>query len=444
MQANQLLQFLLVLVFVLGFGSTTAFELPTLTILYTGELNGSIQPRLCNPTQFSGLARRASLIQSIRETEQWVLLIDNGSLISEAGWLGELQYGIAILAMNEMGYDALNIGDHDLLLTPDHLQEIQQQYGFRILSANLYAQGVGQLGQHSLIQTYKSGDVTLKVGITGICSPKFAPEVEVDNPNIVFADIHKSLESVLSDLRQKVDLIVVLAHVAPEEAAELVRKFSSIDVLITSHEKLSPPDNPFKIGETILLNGNTSSQYLGRLDLTFDSTKKITNHRYEMLAITSDTPQSPEIVQIIQSHDAKLASEDPLSFEAEKTRFPGGGFFVGAEKCIECHESAFAVWEKSAHAKAYLPVRQHRREYDISCLNCHATGFGYIGGFRDGEQTPQFANVGCEECHGAGSDHLVNNYQDYGKVTEAKCRSCHDAESSPQFDYEAAQKAIQH
>ncbi|MBC8233724.1 hypothetical protein H8E77_29605 [bacterium] len=372
------------------------------------------------------------------------LLLDSGNLVTEASWLGELQYETAILAMNEMGYDALNIGEQDLFLPPDYLQETERKVSFRILATNIYAQVVGQLGRRSMMQTYQLGDITLKIGITSICSPKFATKVEQVNPYIVFAKALESLEPILKDLRKQVDLIIVLASVEPEEAEKLAEAFPIIDILIVAHGSFPPLDKPTKVGQTIILNSNTASKYLGRLDLTFDTTKKIIHQRHEMIPLTADIPSSTEVLQLLQRHDEKLDSQDLLSIEAERTRFPGGGTFTGSQDCIECHQEAVDLWEKSAHARAYAPIRQHKREYDISCLKCHTTGFGYIGGFRGNEQTPQFAMVGCEGCHGAGSNHLMNNYQDYGEVTEAKCQSCHDAESSPQFNYETALKTIQH
>jgi len=47
-------------------------------------------------------------------------------------------------------------------------------------------------------------------------------------------------------------------------------------------------------------------------------------------------------------------------------------------------------------------------------------------------------NVTCESCHGRGSGHAVSGETDgiSLQVPEGTCRSCHDDENSPYFDYE--------
>ena len=68
------------------------------------------------------------------------------------------------------------------------------------------------------------------------------------------------------------------------------------------------------------------------------------------------------------------------------------------QSCAECHVDIVASWETGAHAQAYSdPIFQeawHAQEDDVTCLECHTTGFVP----RTGEYTHE--GVTCEACHG--------------------------------------------
>jgi hypothetical protein len=107
--------------------------------------------------------------------------------------------------------------------------------------------------------------------------------------------------------------------------------------------------------------------------------------------------------------------------------------YVGSERCGDCHEHAYAVWEKSPHFKAMDTLEKQKfpsnRQFDPECVKCHTTGFQHPGGYND--FVPNLANwpappavkpaaakvarhnahlrgVGCETCHGPASEHVKN------------------------------------
>ena len=71
----------------------------------------------------------------------------------------------------------------------------------------------------------------------------------------------------------------------------------------------------------------------------------------------------------------------------------------------------FKIWEKSAHGNAYKSLvdakRPSNRQFDPECIVCHTVGFGYESGFFDADKTNQLRNVGCENCHGPGGEHIA-------------------------------------
>ena len=99
--------------------------------------------------------------------------------------------------------------------------------------------------------------------------------------------------------------------------------------------------------------------------------------------------------------------------------------YVGSERCADCHQHADQVWKKSDHAKAFAALVNAKnpglRQFDGECIVCHTVGFKNHTGYYDPPpgSAPQkvkahndnLINVGCESCHGPGSEH-VNNFND--------------------------------
>lgn len=133
--------------------------------------------------------------------------------------------------------------------------------------------------------------------------------------------------------------------------------------------------------------------------------------------------------------------------------------YVGVDGC-KCHKSEISDWERSKHGKTFkllLPGKRKsakkkagldpEKDYstDVKCLKCHTTGYGN-GGFQDRASTPGLTGVGCEMCHGAGSEYrgIHKNKgldfkkaevkaagQLYGSIDPAVCNVCHDHEDNP-------------
>jgi hypothetical protein len=97
--------------------------------------------------------------------------------------------------------------------------------------------------------------------------------------------------------------------------------------------------------------------------------------------------------------------------------------FEGRKKCSNCHKSEAESWIKTAHAKAVDSLKANRgkeknkamlkakldpkKDYtkDKDCIGCHVTGFGKEGGYEVSEPDKFLVGVGCESCHGAGTDY---------------------------------------
>ena len=83
-----------------------------LTILYTGDEHGRVEPCGCAEGQLGGFTRQATLIESEREsTSGGFLLLGVGNTFGEDESYYRLRAELAVSAMSKMGYDAFGLGE---------------------------------------------------------------------------------------------------------------------------------------------------------------------------------------------------------------------------------------------------------------------------------------------------------------------------------------------
>ncbi len=136
------------------------------------------------------------------------------------------------------------------------------------------------------------------------------------------------------------------------------------------------------------------------------------------------------------------------------------GNYVGAKKCRICHKgekkgNIYEIWMKSRHHNAYETLKKAGEEKNPKCIGCHTTGYNK-GGFKLGDpNSKKFEGIGCEVCHGAGSDYKKNKIMKVQKdaikkgllmPTEKTCIQCHNKKSPnyKKFDFKSFYKKIEH
>jgi len=144
--------------------------------------------------------------------------------------------------------------------------------------------------------------------------------------------------------------------------------------------------------------------------------------------------------------------------------------YIGTLTCAACHKGPamgyqFSKWRMSAHARAYAVLAtaeadEIAKKQGIKdppqtspvCLKCHTTAY-----HQPTESTSElyslYEGVGCEACHGAGSNYYpeaimkdIRAAKAAGltEVTKQSCLPCHDNAHDKPFDVDEALKKIAH
>jgi len=113
--------------------------------------------------------------------------------------------------------------------------------------------------------------------------------------------------------------------------------------------------------------------------------------------------------------------------------------YVGNQSCRTCHAGAFPVYESSKHHHGYETLVAGAKQYHLDCISCHVTGWEQPGGVCRVDKVQGREDIGCESCHGPGSQHVVlpKKTNILAKPGEQQCIGCHNLENSPFFNFAA-------
>ena len=147
-------------------------------IVGTTDLHGNLFPvdYYTDKRDNRGLAKLATLIKQIRKESSNVLLIDSGDTIQGT----PLEYyhnkknnqppDPMMLAMNELHYDAMTVGNHEYNFGLKVLEKARGEAQFPWLSANTYNQGTEETHYKPYIVKEIAG---VRVGVLGLTPPEF-------------------------------------------------------------------------------------------------------------------------------------------------------------------------------------------------------------------------------------------------------------------------------
>lgn len=284
------------------------------TIVYTNDLQGRILPYEARWVEkepkplVGGSATLATCLKGMR----YDLLLDAGDFFQGTPE-GDFTGGEAMIkVMNELGYDALTIGNHDYDQGNENLKRLAEMAQFPFLSANIIDEKTGKRVEYALPYIIKEIR-GIRFGIFGITTPTSICE------GLRFEEVIPTAEECLKKLEEKADIIIALTHLGfdPEEKEkitdyQLAESVPGIDIIIGGHyeKELHPPVISPKY-KTIICQTKGLGAYLGHLDLVIDKRrKKILRHKGEIITLWQDEyPPNERMASLVESATSKVRGE---------------------------------------------------------------------------------------------------------------------------------------
>ncbi|XDA97008.1 5'-nucleotidase C-terminal domain-containing protein [Sulfitobacter sp. LCG007] len=219
------------------------------------------------PAPRRGVVTLARLIAEARAEAQargdLCLLLDNGDTLQGAplgDWLaehgGNLKPHPMAAILNQLGYDAVGLGNHDFDHGLDYLQSVLAQYAMPVVCTNLVSPSLPMLQRHAMLErpvTDTDGSAhVLRIAVLSVVPPQTAgwAQHHLGGRAKVF-DVADVLPEALEEVRQEgADIVVVLAHMGFSEAHEDISRHGSVqevaglagvDAVVAGHTHLRFP-----------------------------------------------------------------------------------------------------------------------------------------------------------------------------------------------------------
>lgn len=246
------------------------------------------------------------MIAEVRKNNENILAVDCGDSFSRIKNVSHLRAEVTVQGMNLMKYDALNIAEGEASMGIELLRGLQAKAWFPFLSTNLFLKETGKpFGQEFVIKKFDDG---LEVGIIGLASFDFFTDLPAKVKNAFdIRDPETTLREVLSRVRSKVHVVVLLSHLGDQKTRELVQRVPGIDVAVVGHD-WGLADQPEQIGKTIVVRNNLKGEFLGVLSLSMDRKRSISSLENKVTPLTPATiPPNSEVQKLLANFTAQKA-----------------------------------------------------------------------------------------------------------------------------------------
>ena len=260
-----------------------------ITILHTNDVHSHIDPfgpeDSRNPNK-GGVARRATLVESIRKENPHTLLLDAGDIFQGTPYFnyygGELEFKL----MSMLKYDLATIGNHDFDNGVEGLLAQMPHANFDFVSANY---DFSNTVLDTFVKPYKTfikngikiGVFGLGIQLEGLVNKDMYKETVYHNP----IEIAQDMSRILKD-EEQCDLVICLSHIGyyysdvPDRVCDLnlARSTKNIDLIIGGHTHTFLPKPTIEKnseGKNVLVNQvGAYGLYLGKVDFYFEPGKK--------------------------------------------------------------------------------------------------------------------------------------------------------------------------
>jgi hypothetical protein len=264
-----------------------------ITLLYTGETHAMLYPCSCPIETDGGIARRATLIKSVRKTSPNNLLLDSGAffaggLMDEYTQSTELDMSrtqVSLAAMEQMKYDAVALGDEEFNFGRKFIEDAAQNRDIPFVSANTDSKHVLPF----VIKSFSGISVGI-IGLTPLSARPKAGGIDITDPKMAVA------RALMKAKASGADIVVLLSHLGEADDLELIKAVEGIDVIIIGNGR-AKQESFSRVGQTLILRPSWQGRRLGKAVLEIKD-KKIVDFRVEEIRLSDKITDDAQMLAL--------------------------------------------------------------------------------------------------------------------------------------------------
>jgi len=410
-----------------------------LTIIYSGNLDGELEPCGCSEAgDLGGIKRRASYLDQQKKQNPNLVTLSSGGLLASDGPDDRLKSQFILQGFALLKYDAIGLQWRDLVygdafLGPDELPWIASNWNNTTF-------------QHKKIIKRSINKRDYSLAVFTWLDPDRSPMRQMQGEHRLVNDQHSALLSQIKKAKQQGN-ITILTTTQDLQTIQQQISLQDIDILLvkSAYEEFGKPQ---KIKNTLVLQPGSRGMRVARLELVIDEKNRIKSWQENVIPLPDTIADAPRFNAWYAKYNEQVKQEYLRRTAIEKKLRSGESDYVGEEQCKMCHAKQHKIWSDSQHAIAFEDLEAANKSFDSSCIVCHTVGFNQPGGFLDIDITANLLGVQCESCHGASRAHVKSGGQKPVKNIkwdkQKICAQCHTQPHSPLFSVEKYWPKIAH
>ena len=293
---------------------------PELDLLYTGDVIGFIEDCGCHLNPAGGLTRRAWIINQLHANypKTPLVLLDTGNFSDNPTEVGDIRTATLLQAMKTLGYKAINVGERDLTLGYDDFMKRTEGLGLTFLSTNIVKQGTKApvFSPYTIVNVVGTSGKPVSIGVLGV--DRYSPVWQKAGPaetNLGMAAPADMIAKYLPEVRAKSDIVVLLVALSKEDAHDLAKRFTDIDLILGAYGGIfnTVEENEGRV--RIVYTGNQGKR-IGESRVTLDPKRRVAEITSYLHFLTIRYPEDKTMQDAINEVLAKI----PTSAQPEKPK----------------------------------------------------------------------------------------------------------------------------
>ncbi len=376
-----------------------------LTVFFSGSELGSLRPCGCSGGQLGGLEKRAAIFSRVSASNR--LIVETGALAQGDSEQDLIKFRVIFEALRYLRYDVARLTDQDLDIAGRLGLLADRQGGFEIVGAAdrspVFTRRFTSRGREIVVRV-----VAVDPGITPL---EKTAQLIGELPGVPTLDI------------------LILQHCDPGLLEVLATQVPGVECVICPSDSDEPQLVSDPGARPLVFTVGRFGRHICRLDAAATGQTGELALRFERIPVEEQLPDDEVLVQLYRQYQ-QLVKDSNLLERHPRLPLPPDVAFAGSKACRRCHEYEYDKWSTKTHANALASLETAGSNHDPECVVCHVVGMDYDSGFVTEARTPHLKDVGCENCHGPGSEHIRTSGQTATAQPKMTCLDCHTPEKS--------------
>lgn len=293
-----------------------------MVILHTNDMHGRIE----EAKGIIGVAKEATIVAEECAKDQTTIVVDAGDAFQGLPITNSSKGEDVAKIMNEIGYDAMTLGNHEFDFGLDQLKKLDELLTFPLISSNVYVNGARLFEASTVIDKNKEivGDEVVVIGVT---TPETATKTHPKNvEGVTFTDPISEVETVIAEIEARAKATganykryIILAHLGIDTTTPVEWQGKTLAEALSKNSLLSDKQVVVIDGHSHTLESatygnvtyNQTGSYLNNLG-------KITLNSDRVLAgvisasETADVTTNEKVAALVADAKARLEAENAV------------------------------------------------------------------------------------------------------------------------------------